>query len=115
MEIKKIKSLAIKQKLKTPRKNSFGVQNFRSGFFVKLIDDEGNEGFGEGFCNWPDFSSNYRGKYIKNLFEPLIKNRKFQNPSHLFNYLQESTERIKIQSGDFGAINQCIAAIDIAS
>ena len=115
MEIKKIKSLVIKQKLKTPRKNSFGVQNFRSGFFVKLIDDKGNEGFGEGFCNWPDFSSNYRGKYIKNLFEPLIKNRKFQNPSHLFNYLQESTERIKIQSGDFGAINQCIAAIDIAS
>ena len=115
MKIKKIKSLVIKKKLKIPRKNSFGVQNFRSGFFVKLIDDEGNEGFGEGFCNWPGFSANYRDQYIKIFFGPLLENYEFKNPSHLFNYLQESTKRIEIQSGDFGAINQCIAAIDIAS
>ncbi len=114
MKIVKINSIIVKKKLKIPRKNSFGVQNFRSGFFVKVIDNNGIVGYGEGFCNWPNFSAAYRNKYIKNIFGPLIKNYEFDNPIKLYTYLKEKTKRIKIQSGDFGPINHCIAAIDIA-
>jgi|TARA_B100000780_G_scaffold7125_1_gene5390 D-galactarolactone cycloisomerase len=115
MKIIKIKSIVIKKKLKIPRKNSFGIQNFRSGFFVKLIDNMGKTGYGEGFCNWPSFSASYRNKYIKNIFEPLIKKYEFNHPIKLYNYLKENTKKIKIQSGDIGPINHCIAAIDIAA
>jgi len=74
MIIKKIKSIIVKKKLKVPRKNSFGTQKYRSGFFIKLIDKSGAVGFGEGFCNWPSFSADYRDKYIIDLFDPLLKN-----------------------------------------
>ena len=49
MKIKQLKSIVVKKKLKVPRKNSFGIQKVRSGFFVKLTDKSGVEGFGEGF------------------------------------------------------------------
>lgn len=115
MKIKYIESIVLKRKLKIPRKNSFGIQKSRSSFFIKLIDSKLNEGYGEGFCNWPSFSADYRNKYIKNLFEPLVKNYEFEHPEQLYNYLKEKTERIKIQSGDNGPIHHCIAAIDIAA
>ena len=57
MRIKQLKSIIVKKKLKVPRKNSFGTQKFRSGFFVKLTEQNGVEGYGEGFCNWPNFSA----------------------------------------------------------
>ena len=68
MRIKQLKSIIVKKKLKVPRKNSFGTQKFRSGFFVKLTEQNGVEGYGEGFCNWPNFSADYRDKYINDLF-----------------------------------------------
>tara|TARA_A100001011_G_scaffold96114_1_gene101115 strand:- start:6585 stop:7670 length:1086 start_codon:yes stop_codon:yes gene_type:complete len=115
MRIKQLKSIIVKKKLKVPRKNSFGTQKFRSGFFVKLTEQNGVEGYGEGFCNWPNFSADYRDKYINDLFKPLIQNFEFSNPEHLYFYLNNQTEKIKIQSGDFGAINHCLAAIDLAA
>ena len=115
MIIKKIKSIIVKKKLKVPRKNSFGTQKYRSGFFIKLIDKSGAVGFGEGFCNWPSFSADYRDKYIIDLFDPLLKNLEFLHPEQLHLYLKDKTKKITIQSGDFGPINQCIAAIDLAA
>lgn len=115
MKIKQLKSIVVKKKLKVPRKNSFGIQKVRSGFFVKLTDKSGVEGFGEGFCNWPSFSGDYRDKYINELFKPLIQNFEFSRPEDLYYYLNKQTKKIKIQSGDFGPINHCLAAIDLAS
>ena len=115
MKIKQLKSIVIKKKLKIPRKNSFGIQYFRSGFFVKLTDQNGVEGFGEGFCNWPSFSADYRDKYINEVFKPMTQNFEFSSPEDLYFYLNKQIKKIQIQSGDFGPINHCLAAIDLAS
>lgn len=115
MKIKQLKSIVVKKKLNIPRKNSFGIQNFRSAFFVKLTDKNGVEGFGEGFCNWPSFSADYRDKYINEFFKPLTQNFEFSRPQDLYFYLNKKIKKIKIQSGDFGPINHCLAAIDLAS
>ena len=112
--IKKIETFVFRYPLKNPVITSFGVMDNRPMVLIKIIDNDGAEGWGEVWCNFPLTGAEHRARLIDNVFFPLLDNKKIETPNSIFEYLVKSTEILSVQADEPGPIAQCIAGIDIA-
>ena len=62
IKVKKIKIYLLRYKLSNPVITSFGQMNSRPSLIIVLIDEKNNSGFGEIWCNFPQYGSEYRFK-----------------------------------------------------
>ena len=76
--------------LETPRVNSFGTMTYRSALAVRLRDNDGAEGWGECFSNWPAFGAEHRYNILTEIMRPLLVGKSFQTPSALSNMVSRS-------------------------
>lgn len=114
IKIDHIEPFVFRSPLETPRRNAFGVARERQVLLVRVIDGDGREGWGEAFSNWPSFGVEYRAHYIGEIIAPLLKGFTFEEPQEVFEQSSKKLRPLRQQTADFGAINQAIAAIDIA-
>ena len=69
IKVKKIKIYLLRYKLSNPIITSFGQMNSRPSLLIELIDENNNSGFGEIWCNFPQYGSEYRFKiFVKILY-----------------------------------------------
>jgi L-alanine-DL-glutamate epimerase-like enolase superfamily enzyme len=102
-------------KLKLPRQNAFGAMDRRPCLLVRMRDGAGNEGWGEGFANWPVFGAAHRKRILTELLIPAIIGREFDSPPALWHNLTDRFHAIAVQCNEPGPFEQCIAALDIAA
>ena len=112
--LKKIDTFVYRYPLDNPVITSFGIMNNRPLLLLKVTDNNGVEGWGEIWCNFPLTGAEHRAKLIDNVFSPLLINRKIDSPEEIYDFLTKKTKILTIQSGEPGPIAQCIAGIDIA-
>ncbi len=112
--INQIEPFVFRSPLETPRRNAFGIARERQVLLVRVVDGEGREGWGESFSNWPSFGVEYRAHYISEIIAPALKGFAFEDPPEVFERASNRLRPLRQQTADFGAINQAIAAIDIA-
>lgn len=112
--IKEVEAFVFRSPIKTPRRNAFGIVRERQALLVRVIDETGREGWGEGFANWPTFGAEYRGHYICNMIAPIIEGQTYETPEELFNFVSGKLRPLRLQTADHGAVDQAIAAVDIA-
>ena len=114
IKIKKIRTIVYRYPLSIPVKTSFGTMKDRPMILVQLLDNFGNEGWGEIWCNFPNVGAEHRARLVDNIIGPILLSRSYNDPKELFDYLTKQTQVLGIQTGEYGPIAQSIAGIDIA-
>lgn len=100
--------------IETPVVTSFGMMRNRPALFIRVVDAEGAEGWGEVWCNFPSVGAEHRARLVVETLGPLLKGKRFAGPREAFAALTRKTEILAIQSGEPGPLAQAIAGIDIA-
>jgi len=101
--------------LEIPRINAFGKMTHRPGLIVRLRDEDGAEGWGECFSNWPSFAAEHRYNILTEIMRPLLVGEHLESPGKISEYLTRRTRILRIQSDELGPFDQAKAAIDIAT
>lgn len=109
----KVEAFAYRVPVATPIKVAFGTFRDRPCVIVRVVDQDGAEGFGETWCNWPAVGAEHRARLAVDLGERLI-GRSFESPADLFDRLTAELEVLVLQTGEVGPIAQVVAGLDIA-
>jgi len=115
LQPRRIEAFHLSAPLAKPRRNAFGEMTTRPVLIVRLIDEDGAEGWGECFCNWPSFGARHRKRMIEEILAPLLTTTSFEHPAALSGHLAERTRSLRIQCNEPGPFEQTIAALDIAA
>ena len=113
-KIRRLEALCFRYPLSTPVVTSFGRMNDRPALFVRAEDEDGQQGFGEVWCNFPPPGAEHRARLINEMLAPMFKGRAIEHPSEMFDYLTAATSVMALQSGEQGPFAQAIAGVDIA-
>ena len=113
--LKSVHTFVYRYPLKVPVKTSFGAMHDRPMVLVQIIDNQGNEGWGEIWCNFPNVGAEHRARLVDSIFKPILLSKSYDNTGHIFSDLTEATKILGIQTGEYGPLAQCIAGIDIAT
>ncbi len=108
-----VDAFAFRVPVKMPIKVAFGTFRDRPMVLVRLRDVDGNEGWGEAWCNWPAVGAEHRARLVADLGERLV-GRTFDSPEQAFRQLTTELEVLVLQTGEVGPIAQALAGIDIA-
>lgn len=114
VKLARIEALVLRSPIATPVRTSFGVMHDRPALFVRVEDEDGAEGWGEAWCNFPACGAEHRARLVETVMAPLLQGREFAGPAELFGHLSRSTAVLAIQSGEHGPMAQSIAGIDLA-
>jgi D-galactarolactone cycloisomerase len=100
--------------LREPVVTSFGSMRARWALWVQVHDDAGGDGWGEVWCNFPDSAAQHRCRLLQDVFAPLLPTLKGDSAAALSAQLQAAVRILRLQSAEFGPLDQCAAGIDTA-
>jgi L-alanine-DL-glutamate epimerase-like enolase superfamily enzyme len=97
-----------------PVRTSFGIMRDRPAVLIRAVDQDGTEGWGEVWCNFPSVGAEHRARLIEESLAPLLLGRSFASPKAAFGELSAALAVLALQSGELGPVAQTVAGIDIA-
>ena len=112
--LRAVEALCYRYPLSTPVVTSFGKMLNRPAVFIRAIDDDGVEGWGEAWSNFPAPGAEHRARLVNEVLAPAVIGRKFDGPAQVFETLTQGTSVLAQQSGEAGPFAQAIAGIDLA-
>ncbi len=112
--IRSIEAFCYRYPLATPVVTSFGKMLNRPAVFVRVIDEDGVEGWGEAWSNFPAPGAEHRARLVNEVLAPGLVGREFDGPAQAFEALTRGTEVLALQCGEPGPFAQAIAGIDLA-
>jgi L-alanine-DL-glutamate epimerase-like enolase superfamily enzyme len=113
-KIHSVQAFCFRYPLASPVVTSFGRMNDRPAVFVRVEDEDGEQGFGEVWCNFPSVGAEHRARLINEMLAPMLVGREVAEPSELFDSITAATSVMALQSGEQGPFAQAIAGVDIA-
>ncbi|CAE6858968.1 D-galactarolactone cycloisomerase [Paraburkholderia aspalathi] len=114
LAIRKLDAFVLRAPIATPVRTSFGTMTDRPAVFVRVTDEDGAEGWGEIWCNFPSVGAEHRAALASSVFQPLLTGHPVIHPADTFEMLTQSTAVLALQSGEPGPFAQVIAGIDLA-
>lgn len=112
--IRAIEAFCYRYPLATPVVTSFGTMLNRPAVFVRAVDEDGVEGWGEAWSNFPAPGAEHRARLVNEVLAPSLVGRKFDRPAEAFETVTEGTEVLALQCGEPGPFAQAISGIDLA-
>lgn len=112
--IRAIEAFCYRYPLATPVVTSFGKMLNRPAVFVRAVDDDGVEGWGEAWSNFPAPGAEHRARLVNEVLAPGLVGRKFDRPAEAFETVTKGTEVLALQCGEPGPFAQAISGIDLA-
>jgi L-alanine-DL-glutamate epimerase-like enolase superfamily enzyme len=112
--IRSIEAFCYRYPLAMPVVTSFGKMLNRPAVFVRAVDEDGVEGWGEAWSNFPAPGAEHRARLVNEVLAPGLVGRRFDNPAQAFETLTKGTEVLALQSGEPGPFAQAISGIDLA-
>ena len=100
--------------VEVPVQTSFGILRDRAAVVIRIVDDDGHEGLGEVWCNFPTVGAEHRARLVTETVAPLALARKWVSPSESHRELSRTLHILAVQSGEPGPIAQALAGFDIA-
>ncbi len=114
MKLSRLEARVYRAAIDTPVVTSFGTMRNRPMALVRAVDENGIEGWGEIWCNFPTVGAEHRARLVASVLAPLATGRAFDSPKEAFDFLTERTAVLALQSAEPGPFAQAIAGIDIA-
>jgi D-galactarolactone cycloisomerase len=112
--IRSIEAFCYRYPLATPVVTSFGKMLNRPAVFVRAVDEDGVEGWGEVWSNFPAPGAEHRTRLVNEVLASGLVGRSFEGSARAFETLTEGTEVLALQCGEPGPFAQAIAGIDLA-
>lgn len=113
--IRRLEAYAFRVPIATPIKVAFGTFRDRPMVLVRAIADDGAEGWGEVWSNWPAVTAEHRARLAADIANDRLVGRRFEGgPAQVFDTLTRELEVLALQTGEGGPIAAAIAGIDIA-
>jgi len=112
--IRSIEAFCFRYPLATPVVTSFGTMLNRPAVIVRAVDEDGVEGWGEAWSNFPAPGAEHRSRLVNEVLAPGLVGRKFDGPAQAFDVLTAGTEVLALQCGEPGPFAQAISGIDLA-
>ncbi|UEM14859.1 mandelate racemase/muconate lactonizing enzyme family protein [Bradyrhizobium barranii subsp. barranii] len=112
--IRSIEAFCYRYPLATPVVTSFGKMLNRPAVFVRAVDEDGVEGWGEAWSNFPAPGAEHRARLVNEALAPGLVGRRFDSPAQAFEVLSKGTEVLALQCGEPGPFAQAISGIDLA-
>ena len=100
--------------LAEPLRTVFGDVRARPAVLVRLEDDEGAEGWGEIWCNFPQPGAEYRARLAGAVAPGALAGIDLNAPDTAFKVLRAKLHRIALQAGEPGPADQIASGLDIA-
>lgn len=97
-----------------PVKNSWRTLTSRSALLIRITDQDGAEGWGEVWCNYPPRGAHHRADLINLVAAPIIAGCDFAGPEAVFRTLEKALRIPSITAGEHGPFAQITAGIDSA-
>ena len=114
-KLKSIECFPLTAPIDNPVRNSWRTLTSRSALVVRLTADGGAYGWGEVWCNYPPRAALHRADLIDFVLAPMLLEREFESPAHLFRLLEQALRIPAIQSGEPGPFAQAAAGLDNAA
>lgn len=114
LQITHLEAHVLRYPIATPVRTSFGIMHDRPAVFVRAVDADGTEGWGEIWCNFPACGAEHRARLLETVAAPLLIGQRFDNPAAAWQFLSDRTAVLAIQSGEHGPMAQTMAGIDLA-
>ena len=108
-----VEAFSFRVPVKIPIKVAFGTFKDRPFVLVRVVDEDGAEGWGEVWANWPAVGAEHRARLAVDIGERIV-GKTHESPEDLFRKLTSSLEVLVLQTGEVGPIAQVVAGIDIA-
>ena len=112
--LQRIDTWAYRVPLQRPVRTSFGTMRDRPAVLVRLTDNDGIQGFGEVFCNWPAAGAEHRARLILEDLAELVFAKAWTSAPEMYRALTRQTEIKVLQTAEPGPFAQAIAGLDIA-
>ncbi|QPF90401.1 mandelate racemase/muconate lactonizing enzyme family protein [Bradyrhizobium commune] len=112
--IRSIEAFCYRYPLATPVVTSFGKMPNRPAVFIRVVDEDGVEGWGETWSNFPAPGAEHRARLVNEVLAPGLVGRKLESPAQAFQTLTSGTEVLALQCGEPGPFAQAISGIDLA-
>ena len=112
--IRSIEAFCYRYPLAAPVVTSFGKMLNRPAVFVRVVDEDGVEGWGEAWSNFPAPGAEHRARLVNEVLAPGLIGREFSDPAQAFEALTGGTEVLALQCGEPGPFAQGISGIDLS-
>ncbi|MGA8938862.1 MAG: mandelate racemase/muconate lactonizing enzyme family protein [Acidobacteriaceae bacterium] len=109
-----VEAFVLRSPILTPVVTSFGTMSDRPALFVRIVDGDGIEGWGEIWCNFPSVAAEYRAALVSSVFTPMLVGMEVGHPADLFTKLTLASAVLALQAGEPGPFAQVIAGLDLA-
>lgn len=114
LRLKAIETFALEAPIERPVRNSWRTLTTRSALVVRVTAADGAQGWGEIWCNYPPRAARHRADLVKFVAAPMLIDREFNGPEHIFRFLEQALRIPSVQSGEHGPFAQVAAGIDNA-
>ncbi|MBV1701828.1 MAG: mandelate racemase/muconate lactonizing enzyme family protein [Hyphomicrobiales bacterium] len=114
LSIASVEPFILRIPIATPVKTPMGMVDSAIALLVRVTTTQGEEGWGEVWCNFPRFSAFNRAVILTKVIGPFLKSRQFAGPYEAWSAMSTAANVLRLQSGDTGAIASAIAGVDIA-
>jgi D-galactarolactone cycloisomerase len=112
--LERIEAKVYRVPIGTPVRTSFGTMRDRPAVLVRVVDSDGDEGWGEVWCNFPSVGAEHRARLLRDVIAPVALEESFETPVALFERLQQRLHVLTLQTGEHGPVAQVLAGLDIA-
>src|SRR5262249_47571494 len=98
-----VEAYAFRVPVKSPIKVAFGTFRDRPFVLVKVVDEDGEVGWGEAWANWPAVGAEHRARLVNDFGERIV-GKTYESPRDLYQQFSRSLEVLVIQTGEVGPI-----------
>jgi D-galactarolactone cycloisomerase len=114
MTVSRVECWVFRVPIENPVRTSFGTMTSRPALFVRVSAEDGAQGWGEVFCNFPQVGAEHRARLVDSLFAPLLQGSPTDDPPRIREKLEAHVRRLAIQCGEPGPFAQIVGAFDQA-
>ena len=114
IRVRSLAPVALEMPLGRSVSTPMGPVGNQVSLLVRACDEDGIEGWGEIWCNFPRFGIRHRAKLLTEVLAPALAGRAFASPADAWAHATAFTNVLRLQSGESGPLAAVIAGIDIA-
>lgn len=114
LALRSLEPVALEAPLPAPVATPFSSIRTVVALLVRAQDEDGVEGWGEIWCNFPRFGFRHRAALLREIFAPALLGRPFESTSAAWTHMNTASDALRLQSGEYGPFAAVIAGIDIA-
>jgi L-alanine-DL-glutamate epimerase-like enolase superfamily enzyme len=114
VSIAHIRALLFRANVDRPVVTSFGSLADRPALFVEVEDADGVRGWGEIWCNFPQFVAEERARFLQRVIVPMLEGAEIADPSDAGAKLDRVLGIQAIQAGEEGLLAGVAAGLDQA-